>query len=453
MPMFIKGKQLARRLFLRGGGAMMGLPLLDAMVPALRAAPAAKKPPNRLVFTYISSGATMSEWTPAGEGKAWTAGRILKPLDKYRSHFSVLSGLDHKQAEALGDGPGDHARAGAAYLTGVHCKKTGGTDIRAGVSVDQIAAARLSPLTRFASIELGCDDTRTVGACDSGYSCAYQNTLSWRTPTSPLPPETNPRVVFERLFGVDDRNLTADERARRLAERKSILDLVGDDARTLLSGLGRADRRKVDEYLYAVRELERSIEIAEKEHGQVAGIIEKPAGVPVRFADYTKLMFDLQILAMQSDLTRVITFMYGREASQRTYGEIGIADPHHPLTHHLGNKEWIEKVTRINVYHAQLFAYFLERLHTTPDGDGTLLDHSMVVYGSGISDGNAHSKIGLPLLLAGRGAGTLSPGRHIAFPKGTPMTNLFLTLLDNMEVPAETFGDSSGRVQGLSEIR
>jgi hypothetical protein len=442
--MFIERKHLQRRTFLRGIGASIALPVLDAMTPALQAAP--KPSPNRLIFTYIPCGAMMNEWNPIGEGKDYKVGRILKPLETYREHFSVLSGLDHKQAEALGDGPGDHARAGAAYLTGVHCKKTGGTDIRAGVSVDQIAAKHLASQTRFASIELGCDDTRTVGACDSGYSCAYQNTLSWRSPTSPLPPETNPRVVFERLFGTDDRNLTPEERAARMAERKSILDLVRDDAQGLMRDLGRADRRKVDEYLFAVRELERNIESAEREHKEVAGLIEKPAGVPVKFADYTKLMFDLQILALQSDLTRVVTFMYGREASQRTYGEIGIADPHHPLTHHLGNKEWIEKVTQINVYHAKLFTYFLDRLKAAQDGDGTLLDHSMLVYGSGLSDPNAHSKIGLPVLLAGRASGKLSPGKHIAFPKGTPMANLFLTLLDHMSVPAESIGDSTGRL-------
>ena len=444
MPTYVKRTALPRRLFLRGVGTAVALPFLDAMIPALRAAPTIA--PNRLIFTYIPSGVMMNEWTPKGEGAACEFGRVLSPIEKFREHFSVLSGLDHKQAEALGDGPGDHARAGAAYLTGVHCKKTGGTDIRAGISVDQIAAKHLASQTRFASIELGCDDTRTVGACDSGYSCAYQNTLSWRTPTSPLPPETNPRVVFERLFGTDDHQLKPEERAARLAERRSILDTVRVDTQSLLRGLGPADRRKVDEYLFAIRELERNIETAEREHKEVLGLIDKPAGVPVKFADYTKIMFDLQILALQSDLTRVITFMYGREASQRTYAEIGISDPHHPLTHHLGNKDWIEKVTQINVYHARLFGYFLERLRSTREGDGSLLDHAMVVYGGGISDGNAHSKIGLPILLAGRGSGTLSPGRHIIFPKGTPATNLFLTLLDNLQMPVASIGDSTERL-------
>ena len=289
----------------------------------------------------------------------------------------MLSGLDHHQADALGDGPGDHARAGAAYLTGVHCKKTGGTDIRCGISVDQIAAQKLASQTRFPSLELGCDDTRTVGACDSGYSCAYQNTLSWRTETSPLPPETNPRAVFERLFGAGDPNLPADVRARRAAARSSILDLIREDTQRMQGELGRADRRKIDEYLYAVREVEKRIESTESQHHEYAGMIEKPAGVPVLFKDYLKVMFDLQILALQGDLTRVITMMYGREGSQRTYGEIGIPEPHHPLTHHRGNPEWIEKFTRINVYHAENFAYFLGRLKSTPDGEGSLLDHSV----------------------------------------------------------------------------
>ena len=450
--MIVTRKHLHRRTFLRGLGAAIALPLLDSMVPAFASPAAAAASPNRLVFTYIPIGATMKEWTPTGEGSGYTFSRILKPLEPFREDFNVITGLDHHQAEALGDGAGDHARAGAAYLTGVHCKKTGGTDIRAGVSVDQIAARQTESSTRFPSLELGCDDTRIVGACDSGYSCAYQNTISWRTPTSPMPMETNPRAVFERLFGTDNLSLPPAERARKTAERKSILDLVMGQTQSLLGDLGHADRRKVDEYLFAIRELEKRIESAEKDHHEYAATIEKPSGVPVLFTDYLKLMFDLQILAMQADLTRVITFMYGREASQRTYGEIGISDPHHPLTHHRGNKEWIEKVTRINVYHAEHFAYFLGKLKSTRDGDGSLLDHSMVLYGSGISDGNAHSKVNLPLVLAGRGSGTLKPGRHIVYPASTPMSNLFLTMLDRMGVHPESVGDSTGRLGELTSV-
>ena len=450
--MIVERKSLARRTFLRGFGAALALPMLDSMVPAFAATTAASKAPTRLLFTYIPSGATMADWTPKGLGSDYEISRILKPLEAFRADFSVLGGLDHHQAEALGDGAGDHARAGAAYLTGVHCRKTGGTDLQAGISVDQITAKAIGSATRFPSLELGCDDTRTVGACDSGYSCAYQNTLSWRTPTSPIPPETNPRAVFERLFGTDDLSLSPEDRARRASERKSILDLVSEDTQRLQGSLGKADRRKIDEYLYAVREVEKQIQKAEKEHPEFAASIEKPAGVPVLFADYLKIMFDLQVVAMQTDQTRVITFMYGREASQRTYSEIGIPDPHHPLTHHQGKKDWIEKVTRINVYHAQNFAYFLGKLKSTQDGDGSLLDHCALVYGGGISEGNTHSKVNLPTLVAGKANGRLKPGRHIQYEAGTPMANLFMTLLDTMNVRQESIGDSTGQLQHLTEI-
>jgi Protein of unknown function (DUF1552) len=446
----ITRKHLARRTFLGGMGAALALPMLDSMAPAF-AAPGVKAP-TRLLFTYIPSGATMADWIPATEGRDYQITRILKPLEAFRDDFSILAGLDNHQGEALGDGAGDHARAGAAYLTGVHCKKTGGTDIHCGISVDQIAANAIGSTTRFPSIELGCDDTRTVGECDSGYSCAYQNTLSWRTATSPNPPETNPRAVFERLFGADDLSLSPQDRIRRAQERSSVLDLVSEQTQRLQGSLGRADRRKMDEYLYAVREIEKQIQKAEKEHPESAPSIEKPAGVPVLFADYLKVMFDLQIVAMQTDMTRVITFMYGREASQRTYGEIGISDPHHPLTHHQGKKDWIEKVTQINAYHTHNFAYFLGKLKSTQDGDGSLLDHSVVVYGGGISEGNTHSKVNVPTLVAGRANGRLKPGRHIAFPKSTPLTNLYLTLLDTMDVRPESIGDSTGKLEHLTDL-
>jgi Protein of unknown function (DUF1552) len=449
--MIVTRKHLSRRTLLRGMGAALSLPLLDSMTPAF-AGPAATKAPTRLLFEYIPSGATMADWIPSTEGPDYAITRILKPIEAFRSDFSVLSGLDNHQGEALGDGAGDHARAGAAYLTGVHCKKTGGTDIHCGISVDQIAANAVGSATRFPSLELGGDDTRTVGACDSGYSCAYQNTLSWRTPTSPIPPETNPRAVFERLFGADDFSLTPEERARRAAERNSILDLVSDETKRLQGNLGQADRRKIDEYLFAVREIEKQIQKAENENAQLTPSIDKPAGVPVLFADYLKIMFDLQVAALQTDMTRVITFMYGREASQRTYGEIGIPDPHHPLTHHQGKKDWIEKVTRINVYHVQNFAYLLNKLKTTQDGDGTLLDHVALVYGGGISEGNTHSKVNIPTLVAGRANGRLKPGQHVAYAKGTPVTNLFLTLLDTMDVRPESIGDSTGKLEHLTGL-
>jgi len=450
--MLVTRKHLSRRTLLRGLGTAVALPFLDSMVPAFAGPSLGATYPNRLFFTYIPIGAIMDEWFPTGGEKDFEFKRILKPLTPYKNDLMVLGGLDHHTGYALGDGGGDHARAGACYLTGVHPKKTSGADIHAGVSVDQIIAAQNGNKTRFASIELGCDDTRTVGACDSGYSCAYQNSVSWRTPNSPMPPETNPRIVFERMFGTEDLSLPADVRARRAAARKSILDFVSEDTRKLENDLGPEDKHKIDEYLYAVREIEQRIEKAEHEQREFTPSIGKPAGVPVLFADYLKLMFDIQLLAMQADMTRSLTFMVGREGSQRTYDEIGIPEPHHPLTHHRGNKEFIEKVTQINSFHATQFAYFLGKLKATKEGDGTLLDHSMVVYGSGIADGSEHSHVNLPMIVAGRGNGALKPGRFLKYASGTPTTNLWLTLLDRMDVHPEIVGDSTGRLEHLTDI-
>jgi hypothetical protein len=452
--MIVTGKHLHRRTLLRGVGAAIALPILDAMTPAF-ASPASKgaiKTPVRLAFAYIPNGATMKDWTPTGTGSDYTLSRILKPLEPFRGDLMVLSRLDHNNANALGDGGGDHARAGACFLTGVHPKKTAGADIQAGISVDQIAAKALGSTTRVASLELGCEDSRTVGSCDSGYSCAYTNSISWRGPHTPMPPETNPRVVFERLFGDDDFSASPEERARRRNLRKSILDVVNARTQRLVQDLGPSDRRKIDEYLTGVRELEQRIQLAEKDQRQFRPNIEKPSGVPVTFGDYLKLMFDLQVLAFQADLTRVTTLLYGREASVRTYGEIGVTEPHHPLSHHRNLPENVEKITKINIYHTTLFAYFLEKLRTTKDGDGSLLDHSVIVYGSAIADGNSHSHHDLPLLVAGRGDGQLKPGRHIEYPKGTPMTNLYLSLLERVNVPTEKLGDSTGHLEYLTEV-
>jgi hypothetical protein len=394
----------------------------------------------------------MTDWTPKASGRNYEFTRILKPLEKFREDIFILSRLDLQNGRPLGDGAGDHARAGASFLTGVHCKKTAGSDIQAGISADQIAAAKLSGATRFASLELGCEDSRTVGECDSGYSCAYTNSISWRTPKTPMPPEINPRAAFERLFGTEDLSLDPETRARRASNRKSILDSVTADTQSLLKTLGPADRHKIDEYLYSVREIEHRIDTAEKENRQVSPPIEKPTGIPFAFPDYVKLMYDLQVVAFQSDLTRVATFMIGHEGSTRVYPEIGIPDPHHPLTHHRNNPEWIEKVTRINCLHVELFAYFLEKLKSTKDGDGTLLDHSMVVYGSGLSDGNKHDHNDLPVVLAGRGDGSLKPGAHLIYPVGTPMTNLYFALLDRMGVRPDSVGDSTGKLDHLTGI-
>jgi hypothetical protein len=432
-------------------GAVLALPVLDAMTPAFAASARAAKGPLRLAFTYVPNGITMADWTPSGVGKAFEYTRVLKPLERFREETVILSGLAQRNGNALGDGPGDHARAAAAYLTGVHPKKTAGADIQNGISVDQIAAQHLAPHTRFPSLELGCDDSRTVGNCDSGYSCAYTNSLAWRGPATPMPPETNPRLVFERLFGDIDTSLPPEVRARRLMYRRSILDLVGERTTKLAAELGPSDRRKLDEYLSSIREIEMRIEKSEKDLTGITPNIDKPTGIPVLYADYVKLMFDLQLIAFQTDMTRVVTMMMGREGSMRTYPEIGVPDPHHPLTHHRGNAEWIEKVTQVNTLHMELFAGFVEKMKTTPDGDGTLLDHSVIVYGSGLSDGNRHTHEDLPILIVGRG-GDFRPGTHVVYPKNTPMNNLFITLLDRVGVQQEQLGDSTGQIEQLTGL-
>jgi len=448
----ITGKHLARRSFLRGMGVTIALPFLDAMTPAFAATSriGAASAPRRMAFVYVPNGIIMKDWTPAAEGTAFEFPRILKPLESYRKDLMVLSGLTHNTGRALGDGPGDHARAAATFLTGIHPKKTSGADISLGVSVDQIAAQKIGAATRFASLELGCEDGRLVGNCDSGYSCAYSNSISWRTSTTPMPPEVNPRAVFERLFG--DASETPEVRAKRLAYDKSILDFVLDDTQRLKGDLGKTDRRKLDEYLDAVREIERRIEMAEHDSSQFTPTIEKPAGVPVEFADHVRLMFDLMTLAFQADLTRVSTFMICREGSTRSYREIGVSDAHHPLTHHRGNPDWIEKVTKINSFHLEQFAYFVNKLKSTTDGDGTLLDRVMVVYGSGLADGNQHTHNDLPVVLAGAGNGAMRPGRHVRYAKETPMTNLYVAMLDHMGVTLEHIGDSTGELQHLTDL-
>jgi hypothetical protein len=430
-------RPISRRTLLRGLGAAVALPTLDAMLPAFAAA---TKSARRLVYIYVPNGIVMKQWTPAAEGAGYEMPRILQPLQPYRDDLLVLSGLTHNTGRPLGDGDGDHARAAATYLTGVHPKKTAGADIHVGVSVDRIAAQTIGNTTKFSSLELACEDGHLVGACDTGYSCAYSNSISWRTPSTPLPPEINPRSVFERLFGAEDENPA--DRSKRLRYETSILDYVLDDARRLAGKLGPTDRRKIDQYISAVREIERRIELAEKDNQQILPSIEKPEGYPAAFDEYVKLMFDLLAVAFQTDLTRVSTFMLAREGSTRTYREIGIPDAHHALTHHRGNPEWIEKVARINTYHVVQFGYFLGKLKSTPDGDGSLLDHTLLVYGSGLSDGNRHDHADLPVLVAGGGLG----GRHIRYAKETPMNNLHLMLLDRVGVQIESLGDSNGEL-------
>jgi hypothetical protein len=446
----ITRRYLSRRTVLRGMGAAMALPWLDAMRPAF----AASEPRAvRLAFTYIPNGVTLADWTPKAAGRDFEFSRILKSLEPYREDVMVLSGLAHHNANALEDGPGDHARAGACFLTGVHPKKTAGADISNGISADQVAAQALASETRLPSLELGCEESRTVGNCDSGYSCAYTNSISWRSATVPMPVEVNPRSAFERLFGADDGPITPQARARRAERRMSVLDLVSERRKELQGTLGPSDQRKLDEYFSGVREIERQIERAEKDQRVIVPTIEKPSGIPAVFADYVKLMFDLEVAAFQTDVTRVSTLMIGREGSLQTYPEIGVPDSHHPLTHHRGAPELVEKVTKVNTFHAELFSHFIGRLKSTQDGEGTLLDNTMVVYGSAISDGDRHTHEDLPVLLVGKGGGGLKSGRHVVYPANTPMTNLYLTLLDRMGLKPETLGDSTGRLEHLSDLQ
>jgi hypothetical protein len=452
-------KRLSRRTVLRGLGAAVTLPFLDAMVPAFAAQSVkAALRPTRMAFLYVPNGIVMEDWTPPGELGETLLGelpRISRALAPYRDDLLFLTGLTSDGGRAHGDGPGDHGRAGAAYLTGVHPKKTSGKDLRAGVSMDQIAAQHIGSATKYASLEIGCEEGIQGGNCDNGYSCAYSNSISWRTPSTPNPPEVRPRAVFERLFGAVDDERDPKKRARQRGYDKSVLDSVLADASSLKSRLGGADRSKLDEYLFAVRDIETRIQQAERTVGGevFAPPIAAPASsVPADFEVHGYLMMDLLTLAFQTDQTRIITALMGIEQSPRNYPEIGITEGHHGLTHHQGNPEKIEKVRQINEYHLKQFTYLLDKLKSTQEGDGTLLDHSMIVYGSALSDGNAHQHHNLPTVLAGRGNGTIRPGRHLRYEVETPLTNLFLSMLDRMKVPVDQFGDSNGRLVELANL-
>lgn len=439
---FITGKHLDRRMLLRGFGSAIALPVLDAMRPALAAPATTSKHPRRIAVVYVPNGIVMKDWKVEATGTDFAFTRIMKPLEPFRSDITVLSGLaNHAATKAKGGG---HAKATGSFLSGAEPKYTAGADVRAGVTFDQLAAQRWSKETRVASLQIGCEDSRMVGNCDTGSSCAYTNTLSWKDPETPLSVEVNPRSVFERLFGTVDPSLPADVRARRALYRKSILDQTKASTEQLLGTLGSADRRKMDEYLTGIREVETRIAAAERD--PVTPPSEKPSGIPFEYSEYVKLMFDLQVIAFQSDLTRVSTMMLGREGSVRTYPEIGVPDPHHPLTHHRGHPDFIEKVTKINCFHVELFASFLKKLKATPDGDGSLLDHSAILYGSALSDGNAHSNFDLPLVLAGH-AGGIRGGRHLAAEAKTPVANLFVGMLNRAGIETASFADSTGLLE------
>jgi hypothetical protein len=444
--MMVFKKALPRRTFLRGMSAALALPLMEGMVPAFARAQSTLRSGTRLGFIYVPNGIIMERWTPRTVGAAFEMSPILSPLEPFRDDLLVLSGLVANGARALaGEGAGEHARASATFLSGVHPKKTEGSDLRAGITVDQLVAKEMGRHTQLASLEVAMDSTEVVGTCDTGYSCAYSNTLCWRSETTPIPMENQPRAVFERLFGDSDSTDPA-ERLARIQKRRSILDSLVEEAARLAAGLGSSDRAKLDEYLDAVRDIERRIQTAEEQSAHELPPFERPGSIPATFTDHCKLMMDLQVLAYQTDTTRVITFMIGREQNTRVYDELGFSDSFHPLSHHQNDPAKIGKCIQINTLHTRMLAYFLDKMRSTPDGDGSLLDHSIIVYGSAISDGNLHLHDNLPILVAGGGSGTLKGGRHIRYPNETPTTNLYLTLLDKLGMPLEKFGDSNGRL-------
>jgi len=422
--------------------------------PFVKAAPA-KLLPTRCAFFYVPNGMILEEWEPKTDliGVRPIPGdlpRISQVLLPHRADITIISNLACANANALGDGGGDHGRAGANYLTGTHPKKTDGKDIEAGVSIDQYAAQQLTRVTRFGSLEMGCEEGLQGGGCDTGYSCAYTNNLAWRTPTTPLPPEIRPRATFERLFGSADFDQDPVKRRRQELYQNSILDVVLEDANRMRASLAGSDRHKLDEYLFDIRDLEARIQKIEKDHILAPRDFSVPsASIPSDFAEHMRLMTDLMLLAFRTDLTRMVTMLLSVEVSYRAYGEeIGITEAHHGLTHHAGDKEKIEKVTRINIYHAQQFSKLLDRMKNIPDGDGTLLDHSIISYGSAMGDGNQHDHNHIPLVLAGRANGKLKPGRQIRYKQGTPLSNLHLTMMDKMGLqPPPSIGDSTGLLE------
>jgi len=442
--MIITKKALPRRTFLRGMGATLALPLLDAMVPSMTAlAKTAGEPVRRLGFIYMPMGCDIIRWTPRStDGTLKVLSPTLQALEPYVDQLTVFTNMELKNAY-----PGTHATSNAAFLSAAKAKWTESTDYYLGTTADQIAAQQIGKQSVLPSLELSMDLLQTVGQCDNGYACVYQNNLSWSSPTTPLPSEAHPRIVFERLFGEGG---TAADRRAALKRRASLLDFVRDDISRLQNTLGADDRRRVGQYLDSIREVERRIQTAETgAGGDQLPDLDRPVGVPASYADHAKLIFDLQALAMQGDVTRVITFQLARETSTRTYPEIGVADPHHPLTHHGNDPEKIARMAKINAFHVSLFAYYIDRLKSTPDGDGTLLDHSVVLYGSGMGNPNVHDHVNLPIIVAGGGAGRIKGGRHIKYAEPTPLANLHLTLLEKVGVRLDKFADSQGKVDEL----
>ncbi|MEL6107845.1 MAG: DUF1552 domain-containing protein [Planctomycetota bacterium] len=437
-------KVLSRRTVLRGAGAAISLPFLDAMTASASATTADTKTPpiRRIGYVYIPMGFNPQGWTPEGDGQLGELPSSLRSLSSVKDQLIVMTGMDLQNAY-----PGSHATSNSAFLSAARAKLTESTDYYLGTTVDQIAAKRLGAQSPLASLELAMDSSNTVGQCDNGYACVYQNNLSWSSPTTPLPAESHPRLVFEMLFGEGG---TANERLAALRRRASLLDSIDEELQRLQRELGAADRNRVDEYLTSIREVERRIESAERSsRDNPLPDLDRPVGVPAAYADHARLMFQLQVLAFRGDITRVSSFQLAREASTRTYPEIGVPEPHHPTTHHGGNPEKLKKVAKINQFHVSLFAEFLDSLAAIPEGDGTMLDHSLFLYGSGMGDPDAHDHTNLPILVAGGAAGNLRGGRHLRYREPEPLSNLHLTLLNHVGVPLESFADSTGRIDKL----
>jgi hypothetical protein len=445
-----KSLQITRRTALRGLGVSMALPLLEVMQPgSILAATPATMPPRRLAWLYVPNGIHMEDWTPATEGANFALPVTLGPLAPFRDYLTVLTGLAADKARPHGDGPGDHARAMSAYLTGCQPRKTSGANIKVGISADQVAAAKVGKVTKFASLEIGCEGGRQAGNCDSGYSCAYSSTISWRSESSPVAKEVNPRQVFERLFSANGGKGVAD--FKKAGYKKSLLHYVAEEARSLKNRLGSTDQRKLDEYLTGVREIEERLRRAEKvsDAKDVPGGYPAPTGVPKDRKEHLRLMADMLVLAFQADLTRIVTFPFANEGSNRPYREIDVPDGHHDLSHHRGKKDRQEKIQKINQFHIEQVAYLLGKLKAVKEGERSLLDSCLIAYGSGNSDGNRHNHDNLPVILLGKGGGSVKPGRHIRYAKETPVTNLWLSMLDRIGASVPQLGDSTGRVKGL----
>jgi hypothetical protein len=445
--MMLNRSQLSRRTMLKGLGVSLALPWMESLASA---STVAAGPPVRMAFLFVPNGVHLPDWTPSTAGYGFRLPYILEPLRDVQNDLLVLSGLTHDKGRANGDGAGDHARSASVFLTGAQPRKTSGSNIRSGVSVDQVAAKQIGHHTRFASLELGCEKGRGAGNCDSGYSCAYSSSISWAGEATPLGKEVDPKLIFQRLFANQKPTESARAASERDALRKSILDYVADDAKQLQQRLGRTDQRKLDEYLTGIREIERRMEIS-GEPMDDSSVVDYPVppGIPSEYREHLRLMCDLMVLAFQTDSTRIATFMFADAGSNRAYRQIDVPDGHHDLSHHGGDPKKHAKIRRINRFHVEQLAYLLGRLKAVREGDGTLLDHSMIVYGSGLSDGNRHNNENLPILLAGRGGGSIDAGRHLVYPTETPMTNLFMSMLDRVGVSVPFVGDSTGRLPGL----